>query len=775
MQHRRLIFLIAMLGLLSCLMILGVLSAPAALAQQSPPPAADNSTPVIRAETRLVLVDTIVTDKKGTYIRDLEAKDFRVWEDNKEQNIKSFSFETDEGSPTNPQKRYLVLFFDNSSMDPSDQMRARLAATTFIEHNAAPNHLMAVVDFGGTIRIAQNFTSDADRLKKVVAGVKFSDTSPNAPVQVASLGVPPLASAEADFGVRSVLLALRSMAKNLAPVQGRKSLIFLTSGFPMSPELQSELTAVINSCNKANVAVYPIDVRGLITTSPPAAPGGAGLSSPNKNSAQLRSATFHYVGTSPLNGAHLIFVQRPGGGGGGGTGGGGHPGGGGPPAGGGGPGGGRGGTGGSGGGSKGGSGSGSTGGRAGGGGGSPLSSNMFNNPYNQPRQIVPPFPPSALDNQQVLYQLADGTGGFVIVNSNDLVAGMEKIARDQGQYYVLGYTPAESPEGTCHTLRVKVERSGTVVRSRSGYCNTRPVDLLAGKPEEKELENHALGSQSGTLPTASVVAPFFYTGPNTARVNLVMEIPGEDFKFSKEKGKQRASMNVLGIASKPDGTVAARFSDTVNLELDDKKQVEESRKHPYQYANQFELASGKYTLKVVFSSEGEKFGKIEMPLAIDPYDKGQFTLSGMALSKNIRKVTDMATQLDGLLLEDRTPLVALGMELIPTAETHFRTSDPAAIYLEIYEPLLLAKADAPVKLPRVGVQFDVVDRKSGEHKISAGVENPQSAMQAGNPVIPVGLKLPVDQLSPGSYRVEIKAVDSGGNSSNVRSADFEVE
>ena len=191
MQHRRLIFFIAMLGLLSCLMLIGLFSAPAVLAQQSAPQTGDNSTPVIRAETRLVLVDTVVTDKKGNYIRDLEAKDFRVWEDNKEQTIKSFSFETDEASPTNPQKRYLVLFFDNSSMDPSDQMRARQAATTFIEHNAAPNHLMAVVDFGGTIHIAQNFTSDADRLKKVVAGVKFSDTSPNAPVQVASLGVPP--------------------------------------------------------------------------------------------------------------------------------------------------------------------------------------------------------------------------------------------------------------------------------------------------------------------------------------------------------------------------------------------------------------------------------------------------------------------------------------------------------------------------------------------------------------------------------------------------------
>src|ERR1700733_10001774 len=87
---------------------------------------------VIRTETKLVLVDTVVTDKKGNYIHDLEAKDFKVWEDNKEQQIKSFSSETGTNSPSNPQKHYLVLFFDNSTMQIGDQARARQAATKFI-------------------------------------------------------------------------------------------------------------------------------------------------------------------------------------------------------------------------------------------------------------------------------------------------------------------------------------------------------------------------------------------------------------------------------------------------------------------------------------------------------------------------------------------------------------------------------------------------------------------------------------------------------------------
>ncbi len=94
---------------------------------------------VIRTETRLVLVDTVVTDKKGEYVRDLTQKDFKVWEDGKEQPIKSFSFEADPSSPNSNQKHYLVLIFDNSTMAPGDQIQARQAAAKFIDSNTGPN------------------------------------------------------------------------------------------------------------------------------------------------------------------------------------------------------------------------------------------------------------------------------------------------------------------------------------------------------------------------------------------------------------------------------------------------------------------------------------------------------------------------------------------------------------------------------------------------------------------------------------------------------------
>jgi hypothetical protein len=391
--------------------------------------------------------------------------------------------------------------------------------------------------------------------------------------------------------------------------------------------------------------------------------------------------------------------------------------------------------------------------------------NYATDQYQQPRQIVPDIP-NISDDQQILRQLAEGTGGFVIVNSNDLGGGLEKIAKDQSQYYVISYEPPESAQESCHTLRVKVDRSGTQVRARSGYCNAKPVDLLAGNSIEKDLETRASGEMPGNV-TASMEAPFFYTSPNTARVNLAIDIPSNALKFEKVKGKMHSSVNVLGIAYKPDGTIAARFSDTVNFDFEDKKELEDFQTRPFHYENQFNVASGKYNLKVVFSSGSESFGKQNLALVIDAYDGKQFSMSGVALSNDVRRLGDMSTALDSELLADKTPLMVQGVQVIPSACNRFKKTDSAAVYAEIYAPLLLGP-----KPPELAVELMIIDRKTGQTKVDNGSK---AEVQPGSSVVPVGIKLPIASLEPGSYRVALRALDSAGNEAKPRVADFEVE
>src|SRR6266496_4394554 len=160
---------------------------------QAASPADQQPTVVIKKESKLVLVDAVVADKKGNYIRDLAQNDFKVFEDNKEQPISTFSSGADAATQASGQRHYLILFFDNSTMAAPDQIQARSAAAKFIEANAGPDRLMAVVDFGGSLRIVQNFTASSVLLRAAVSGIKSSSVDPNAPppdVTVASNSMP---------------------------------------------------------------------------------------------------------------------------------------------------------------------------------------------------------------------------------------------------------------------------------------------------------------------------------------------------------------------------------------------------------------------------------------------------------------------------------------------------------------------------------------------------------------------------------------------------------
>jgi hypothetical protein len=97
--------------------------------------------------------------------------------------------------------------------------------------------------------------------------------------------------------------------------------VLFSSGFPLTSESESELTATIDACNKANVAIYALDVRGLVTGLPR---GSSKLQMPDSGRREIagRHATQTGFGEGRVVLASfpsaLLEPQRPGGGGGGG-------------------------------------------------------------------------------------------------------------------------------------------------------------------------------------------------------------------------------------------------------------------------------------------------------------------------------------------------------------------------------------------------------------------------------------------------------------------------
>ena len=403
-----------------------------------------------------------------------------------------------------------------------------------------------------------------------------------------------------------------------------------------------------------------------------------------------------------------------------------------------------------------------------------------------------------------MYALANGTGGFVIVNTNDLLKGMESIGKEQSEYYFLGYVPPESKEGTCHTIHVKVDRGGTSLRARSGYCNVKSKDELAGKPIETQLETRITGSQPGTV-AAPLQAAYFYSGANAARVNVALAIPSSTVKFEKVKGKFHGEINVLGIAYRSPNEVGARFSDTVKLDYDKKEEVEEFASKPYHYENQFEVAPGKYDLKVVFNSGGQNFGRQEIPLSIDNYDGNQYTMSALVPTSQFHQMGQndplMNAKIDADLIEGKTPMIAGPYEFTAPAAYRFKADGKVAVYFEIYDSVLGAEEPAPETPPpapaaassdplglhtpppeepkrdpnkKVLAEMRILDRQSGEAKLDSGAVDISNFVRKGNPVMSVALNVPVKDLKPGAYQLEIRSQD-WEKRGYVRTVDFDIE
>jgi hypothetical protein len=172
------------------------------------------------------------------------------------------------------------------------------------------------------------------------------------------------------------------------------------------------------------------------------------------------------------------------------------------------------------------------------------------------------------------------------------------------------------------------------------------------------------------------------------------------------------------------------------------------------------------------SSGAHGFGKVEMPLTIDPWNGQTLSISGLAFSHDAHPASDLADGLDASLLEGPRPLVSRGTEAVPAGSAQFHAGEPGYFYLEAYEPLLAAaKPNAPP--PVVGMRVRVLDRATGQQKQDTDFRSVGVYERAGNPVIPILSPLAVANLAAGGYRLEVSVVRKTGDPV-VRTADFDI-
>ena len=278
--------------------------------------------PTFRASTKLVVQTVTVKDADGRVIEGLTAADFTVTEDGAPQEIAFVEFQQVDGTPaadpaplpaqapaavpqtvasvTQPQiaaaapgdiqyrnRRLLVFYFDLSAMPPADQARAYSNALKYIDSQMAREDVIAIITFeGGGVRIKTDFTDNKAQLREVIQRLIFGD-------DLDGDGIPDNPDVGTEFGQNDAefnifntdrqLAALQTAVTMLRPLPEQKALIYFGSGLRLNgTDNQAQLRATVNAAVKANVAIHPIDARGLVATAPLGdasrpSPGGLGM------------------------------------------------------------------------------------------------------------------------------------------------------------------------------------------------------------------------------------------------------------------------------------------------------------------------------------------------------------------------------------------------------------------------------------------------------------------------------------------------------------------
>jgi VWFA-related protein len=324
-----------------------LLAALTAIGQQAPAPqpapARDPKITTFSASTSLVVVDVTAKDKSGNPIENLKESDFTLLEDGKPQKISVFEFEkltTDPAPPEKPtledtnavpdapikmitaeapgqvqyhDKRLLVLFFDLGSMGIPEQLRAQESALKFLDEQITTADMVAIMMYTASLQVLTDFTANRGTLRDIIKDLPIGEMAELAAMadtgddDSEDTGAAFVAD-ETEFNIFNTdrkLQAIQDAAKKLSALPEKKALIYFSSGLQKTGvENHAQLEATVLMASRSNVAIYPIDARGLM-----ADPPGGGASKAASRGTGIYSGSQHNSQRNAINDSQDTLVS----------------------------------------------------------------------------------------------------------------------------------------------------------------------------------------------------------------------------------------------------------------------------------------------------------------------------------------------------------------------------------------------------------------------------------------------------------------------------------
>ena len=363
-----------------------------------------------------------------------------------------------------------------------------------------------------------------------------------------------------------------------------------------------------------------------------------------------------------------------------------------------------------------------------------------------------------LDPRSGLGQLANETGGFLIHDTNDLKAGLQRIDDDMRAYYVLTYIPKNDDyDGQFRHIAVKLNRPNLEAQTRKGYYAVESVGQLPMLDYEAPAIAASRNAQSTSNPFSLRGAALDF--PATGRPGLAVilgEAPISAFSLlpSSDKKSYNSDFSIIALVRDETGQIVQKVSQHYPLSGPIEK-LPAVKKGDVLFYREVQLPPGRYAVQVI------------------AYDAAMRKADVRSANLEVRRVDEDKLRLSSVVTLSRAERI--------TAEEQKKDQPfyfgELAVYPNLGQPISKAVSKQlayfitawPAKSEQKTLKLLAEIVQKGRSIAQTSAQLPAADAQGQ---IKYASALPLEGFEPGAYELKITVTDSRGSVS--RSTNFRI-
>ena len=354
------------------------------------------------------------------------------------------------------------------------------------------------------------------------------------------------------------------------------------------------------------------------------------------------------------------------------------------------------------------------------------------------------------DTQDGLVALARETGGFAVLNNNDINTGVAKVMKDNESYYLLGFDPDDDQfdvkyRNKYHAIKVKLKRPGLQVRTRAGYYGvTETLAREVPKTREQQIL-HALYSPFGARDLSVQMTSFFFNSEKGGSfVRSLLYIDPSKLTFKEiSNGEKEAALEIVSFTFDENGKTIESSGRAITMKFDEARYKATMKSGlVYQHDTPI-LKPGAYQFRMVMrDASAEKLGAAGQFINVPDLKKNRLALSGLTLTGRLGGTAN--TPPPATPNDDTQPTPAV---------RRFARTGTFEYYAIVFNPQLNKQSNQP----QLSVQVEIY--KDGKAFYQSTPRPIETTGQTDPKRILCGGQISLTSLPPGDYLFHLIVTD----------------